>query len=207
VRGSYYAYENLDFRFVHALQDLGNGGEAVERNPWFSFLSGSPLFESGRSEGRLQQGVIDLYSTFTPFGERFALTPFFQFTTLLSAESEDHGYAFGLELGDESLLELTVMYARLDRNSTVALFTDSDIFDGRTNARGWFVQLERRLTPFMKLRAAYVDSRQRREQCLGFEEGTLGLTCDLGSTEPLLGAFYKTSLDRERIQLDLLVDF
>jgi len=215
LRGSYYDYRNLSIRDAFILSDLGNGGDAILQNPAFSELQElEEFYQRPRSSGRIKQGVVDAYFTLTPFGEKWPITPFAQYTTLLSAKTEPDGWGFGIEIGTPEILQVRAMWARLERNSTVALFTDSDLFDGYTNAKGWHVSVARKLSDHVTLRLSYYSSRVAERQCLALEEygdaSTPALFCDSATAEALSTAadFRRTSLEhRKRIQIDLTAEF
>jgi Putative porin len=212
LRGSYYDYRNLSIRDAFILADLGNGGDAILQNPAFSELSEfSEFFERGRSAGRIKQGVLDAFITFTPFGEKWPITPFAQYTTLLSATTEPDGWGFGIQIGTPETLQVRAMWAQLNRNSTVALFTDSDLFDGYTNAKGWYISAARKLSDHVTLRLSYYSARVDNQFCIAVEEeGKPALFCDSATSQALSTAadYRRTSLDhRKRIQIDLTAEF
>jgi hypothetical protein len=134
-----------------------------------------------------------------------------QYTTLSSAETEPDGWGFGVQIGTPEILEFRAMWAQLDRNSTVALFTDSDLFDGFTNAKGWHVSLARKLSPNVTLRLTYYSAQVNQEVCVAVEEkGRPALFCDSATAQALNTAFdfRNASLDhRKRIQIDLTAEF
>jgi len=188
------------------MEDQGNGGTAIDRNPLFQLLGpASPLFENGKSRGRMQELVLDAYATLTPWGERYAITPFFQFMTLLNAKSEDKGYVVGVDLGSVQLLRITLIYAYIERNATMALFTDSDIFEGFTNAKGWYVAAEREIFRGVHVRGSYMFSQEANDSCHDFAKNPS--LCDTASQFSLLGDFRRTTLDRNRWRLDFIVEF
>jgi hypothetical protein len=224
LRGSYYDYRNLSIRDAFILADLGNGGDAIIKNPAFSELSlfcvvdpqtGSRsdgcFFQRPRAAGHITQGVVDAFFTLTPFGEKWPITPFFEYTTLLSASTEGDGYGLGIEIGTPDILQFRAMWAKMERNSTVALFTDSDLFDGFTNAKGWNVSLARKLSDNVTLRITYYSSRVENPTCVAVEEkNRSALFCDSATAQALSTAadFRRTSLDhRKRIQIDLTAEF
>jgi hypothetical protein len=220
VRGSYYDYRNLSMRDSFIVMDLGNGGESILDNPIFSELNPTELdfFERARSAGRIKQGVVDAFVRFTPFGEKWPITPFVQYTTLLSATTEPDGWGFGVEVGTPEVLQVRAMWAQIERNSTVALFTDSDLFDGYTNAKGWYISLARKLSDHVTLRLSYYSSRQAQRQCVAFAHysdktpapSQPALFCDSATAEALASAadFRRTSIQhRKRIQIDLTAEF
>lgn len=211
-RASYYDLQKLGARFSAALMDYGNGGEAVHHNPIYNLFiaPGADYYETGKARGELREFVGDLFFSVVPFenrfGEMFKVTPFFQWMTILNAAHQDKGWVLGVDIGTPDILKLSIISAKIERNATVSIFTDSDFFDGVTNARGWGVSLERRLTKFMKLRGTYLNSRQAEEECAASSHGLPGAFCEFAN-DSRLRAFRKTSSDRERWQLDLTVDF
>jgi hypothetical protein len=212
IRGAYYDYHNLSIRDAAILADLGNGGDAIEQNPLFSELPQvDAFFQRARAAGRIQQSVVDVYMRFRPFGEDWPITPFAQYTTLNSATTELDGWGFGIQIGTPEVLELRAMWARLERNSTVALFTDSDLFDGFTNAKGWHVSIARKLSPNVTLRLTYYSAEVAEEVCVAVaEKGRPALFCDAATAEALNTAFdFRNAYlnHRKRIQIDLTAEF
>jgi hypothetical protein len=206
ARVSYYDLQNIGTKLAAASQDLGNGGAAIDNNPLFRLLSpNNPYFQDGRSSGRMQELVVDGYINLTPWGERYAIAPYFQYMTLLNADSENTGWMAGVELGSTELVRLTVMYASIGRNATMALFTDSDMFEGFTNAKGWLFAAERELWRGVRVRGAYEISDQREKEC-ALANTSLAL-CDTASQITNLAPYRMTTLDRQRFQFDLMVDF
>jgi hypothetical protein len=206
ARVSYYDIQGIGTRMAAAMEDLGNGGAAIDNNPLFRLLGPTnPLFEDGSSSGRTKELVIDANARFTPWGERWAIAPFFQWMSLINADSENQGWAVGADLGNPDLLKITVMYASIGRNATVSLFTDSDAYEGFTNAKGWYVAAERNLWRGVRLRGAFMRSKQLRANC-DLEDQSLAL-CDTATQDARLSPFRETTLDRYRWQLDVMVDF
>ena len=205
-RTSYYDLQHIGTQLAAAMEDQGNGGAAIDKNPLFQLLGpASPLFENGKSKGRMQELVLDAYATFTPFGEAYAVTPFFQFMTLLNAKSEDKGFVVGLDLGSVQLVKITLIYAYIERNATMALFTDSDIFEGFTNAKGWYVAAEREIFRGIHVRGSYMFSQEANDTCHDASKNTA--LCDTASQLTLLDEYRRTTLDRNRWQLDFIVEF
>jgi len=204
VRVSYYDLQGIGTRLAAAMEDFGNGGAAIDRNPLFRLLGPTnPLYESGKSDGRSKEVVVDGYATLTPWGERWTVTPFFQWMSILDANTENNGWSVGADFGTPDFLKITVLYASLERNATFSLFTDSDAFDGFTNVKGWYVAAERNLAKGVRLRGAFMRSQQLHADC---NEDVAAL-CDTASQDARLAPFRETTLDRYRWQVDLLVDF
>ncbi|HVP28926.1 MAG TPA: putative porin [Myxococcota bacterium] len=210
MRLAYYDLRQLNTGFAATVNDLGNGGDAIDRDPLFVLLNDpqSPLYQSGRTRGQMQELVVDGYLRFTPWGERWAIKPFAEFSTILTAHSEDKAYGIGVELGSLELARLTVLYGNVERNGTVALFTDSDLLDGFTNVKGWNIGLERSLTSFMRARVNYSKTKVGQRDCLLADKDG-GALCDtfFGFSPSALSDYRKTQRDRIRWQIDLLVDF
>jgi len=205
-RTSYYDLSHIGTQLAAAMEDQGNGGAAIDHNPLFQILGpSSPLFENGKSKGRMHELVVDAYARLTPWGERYAITPFFQYMTLLNATSEDQGWVAGVDLGSVQFLRVSLMYAYIERNATMALFTDSDAYEGFTNAKGWYVAAEREIFRGVRVRGVYMFSQQANDTCHDASKN-LAL-CDTASQLSLLDDFRRTTLDRNRWQLDFIVDF
>jgi hypothetical protein len=59
---------------------------------------------------------------------------------------QDTAYGVGLELGDKSeWVKLGVMWAHVEANAVVSMYTDSDMFDNTTNREGWLFYVSRQL--------------------------------------------------------------
>jgi hypothetical protein len=225
ARGSFYQIRDIGARFAIATEALGNGADAIDDNPALCLgdSSGIPAgFRTfceddgaglGNANGVMSEVVADVYAEYTPFGERYAIRPFFQWSSLLAAEEEDDAWAAGVALGALDFLELTFMYARVERNGTIAAFTDSDLFEGVTNAQGFMLQLQRQLLPGVVVRSAWFHSKMAEDQCraeqLGqtFLCGPAGTATDVAGTVPELYYYRKALLSRDRFQVDLTVSF
>lgn len=208
VRASYYDLEHMNTGLVAALNGLGNTGDSVDHNPLLVITTPtSPLFQNGSSKGQMEEVQASSFVTFSPFGPNYAITPFFQWTSITNASTQNVGWAAGFDFGTPDLLKLTVMYADVGRNGTVALFTDSDLFGGYTNAKGWYVKLQRQLTKSLRFEAAFSKSHIAQSKCVIGE--TNAVLCDTGFTanQPLADAYNQTKLDRLLIQLDLVLQF
>jgi hypothetical protein len=98
----------------------------------------------------------------------------------------------------------------MPRNATVSIFTDADFFDGYVNARGWAITGVQYFNRWTSLRATYYSSEQRNIAC-GLPAGLQGsakFECDLTVWgNPFLADYRRQVLDRERIIVDLMVQF
>jgi hypothetical protein len=211
ARASYYQLRDVDTTLAAALVDFGNGGTAIDANPLFVLLPGADsLVTTGSSVGEVKEFVADVFAHFTPFGERWGVKPFFQFSSILNADSADAGLSAGIELGSRDFLKLIFMWSRMQRNGSISIFTDSDMFDGFTNAHGYYLAVERQITRAIWLRAAYFKSEILSEGCAFEENGAPpSPLCDTYFA-PNAAAYQdlkRTLLDRTRVQVDLNVTF
>ena len=72
---------------------------------------------------------------------------------------EDNAWIVGFEVGDkEKWVKLGVLYAHQEANAFPAFFTDSDLFDGRTNRKGFTVYGSRALGKGVDLNLTLFDS-------------------------------------------------
>jgi len=209
VRGTYYNLQNMDTTLVAALNGLGNGGDAVNHNPLLVVLTpSSPLFQSGSAKGTMEEVVASAFANVAPFGPNFGVTPFFQWSSITNADSQNLGWSAGVDLGSPDLLQLTMMYAYIERNGTIALFTDPDIFGGVTNAKGWYARVSRQITNAVRLDATFSKSTIAERNC-AFDTTTKAVLCDTGLTlvPDLADAHNETKLDRLLFMVDLVVVF
>jgi len=207
ARVSYYNMRDINARTAAAMEDLGNGGAAITDNPLFLYAPGTGFQTNGASRGMVREIVYDAFVKMTPY-EGWTITPWFQLTHMFDAGSEDYGYDTGFDLVAPTNTKLTFMYASMPRNGTIALFTDSDFFDGFVNARGWGVTLAQAFNRWTTLRASYLWSEERSSDCKAFGDTGQALLCDTSIWEnAALAQFRRQQLDRDRILVDLLVKF
>jgi hypothetical protein len=143
----------------------------------------------------------------------WALVGFVQGSRMLHVVGrENRGFALGLHLETPFGTRLTVMKARMGRNGTVALFTDSDMFDGFTNAKGYYVALEHPIYANLTLRAALFSSEILEPNCttndrFAKSDSLAARFCDaVGEGTPAANA-RRQLLDRRRFQVDLRMQF
>lgn len=204
-RISYYELYQLGTDFSVYINENGNGGDAVSENPLL-VLSSTPT--SGASDGKLQELVFDGYLRMTPFGERYMIKPFFQYSQILTANGDNDAYALGVELGSETeLVDVTVMYGNIERNGTVAIFTDNVIFDGLTNVEGWYVSAQRKLNDFLSLRGSFSKMKIEEEHCLVNLVEPENCDTSFAAAPALLEQFRQTQRDRVRWQVDMMMAF
>ena len=74
-------------------------------------------------------------------------------TTPVHVGANNTAWGFGVEAGDpKKIVRLGVGYNHVEANAVSALYTDSDMFDGKTNRRGWTVYGFRELSPNIEAR-------------------------------------------------------
>jgi hypothetical protein len=74
-------------------------------------------------------------------------------------DEEDTAWGGGLEIGSpKNWAKLGVSYFHVEANSVVAQFIDSDLFDGLTNRRGWYLYASKRLAPGIEVKMEFFDS-------------------------------------------------
>lgn len=85
-------------------------------------------------------------------------------------EDEDFGWLVGLEVGDKKkLVALGLAYAAFEANFWPAQFTDSDLFDGFTNRKGWAFYGSREILPNTELSVTLYVSDEIRDNVPGFD--------------------------------------
>jgi hypothetical protein len=61
-------------------------------------------------------------------------------------DQQDTAYGIGLEVGDKSnWVKLGLMWAHVEANAVVSMYTDSDMLDNTTNREGWLFYVSRQL--------------------------------------------------------------
>jgi hypothetical protein len=106
-----------------------------------------------------------------------------------SAGKEDTGWGVGVEVGDKKkYVMLGVGYFSFEANFWPAQFTDSDLFDGFTNRKGWAFYGSREILPNTELTVTFFVSDELRPSTTSFPTSVSGA-------------------DRMRLQTDLLVKF
>ena len=210
-RIAFYDVRDINARTAAAMEDLGNGGDAIANNPLFApaFAPGFAFQTSGASRGHARELVYDVFTKIAPW-EGWSFVPWFQLTHMLDASSENYGYSSGFDLYFPTNTRLTFMYASMPRNGTVSIFTDSDFFDGFVNARGWGLTGIQNFNRWTSLRVSYYQSEQRNIACgIPFKGlGPNAVLCDTSVWDnPVLALYRRQVLDRERFLVDLSVKF
>ena len=107
------------------------------------------------------------------------------------------GWSIGTQMGDkEKNVELSVAYFELGANATPANFVDSDLFDGRTNGRGWHFKIARQIFENTELKADLLLSEP-------LDDDIFGLTSLNGTAVSYVEAV--ENHDRLRFRIDVVV--
>ena len=97
---------------------------------------------------------------------------------------EDQAYGLGVEFGSSGkVLKLGLAYHEVEANSVLWKFTDSDLFDGETNRKGWVFYASRKVATGTELKLTVFDGD-------GLED-----------------EYAKSDADRTRIQADVQFKF
>jgi hypothetical protein len=136
---SYYGYGDLDSDFYSRSADLGNLRDGDD---------------FGLSNGR-SVNIGDLRAWFEFSGiEHWPILVYGNVVNNFSAQSlassnvgrEGLGWSAGLEIGDKKeFVMLGAAYLLIEANAGPARLIDSDLFDGRTNRKGWVIYGAKRI--------------------------------------------------------------
>jgi hypothetical protein len=124
---------------------------------------------------------------------------------LLGVDEEDLAWGIGLEIGDaRKWFKLGGGFFHVEANAVIAQFTDSNLFDGFTNRRGWVVYGSRQLARRTELKITFYDSDAIEDTgasrgCRPQAEGDPNLCGPFGSSVE--------NADRMRLQTDLVFSF
>lgn len=177
ARASWYDWSSVDPAFVGRVD--GQGGTVVASGLGDAFSTGE--LAAYLRFGGIQDWPVLLYGH---FARNFADTE-----TIPGTGGEDDGWGIGVEVGDKrKYVKLGAGYYRLEANFWPAQFTDSDLFDGRTNRQGWTVYGGRQILPDTDLNV------------------TLFLSEDLETRLPAFATSVRNA-ERIRLQTDIVVKF
>ncbi len=113
--------------------------------------------------------------------------------------SEAAAWGVGIEIGDpKALVLLGVTYNYIPANAVLALYTDSDMFDGYTNREGFGVYLARELAANTELKLSLWDGEPIR---------TTGSSSGDGPFNPDTWTSANQQANRRRLQADLNFKF
>ena len=187
LRASDYEYRGLDTAFLDRAVATGNLPNAFEDGR-ARVVEGTLFLDVSRWSGWPLGVYLTLARNLTADSARVPAAG----GTTAFVGPEDDALMFGLELGDpERLAHLSVGYFRVEPNGVISPFTDSDLFDGMTNVKGYYVGLARILARGVELRLLVSRTDALR---------TTG-----GAAGPFPGSL--ADRDRLRIQADAIVAF
>jgi len=184
---SYYGYGALDTAFYtrnagrgNLVDEVGNFGLSGDRRvniadlrAWFEFtgIDGWPILVYGN--------VANNFSA--------------QSLSSSNVGKESLGWSAGLEIGDKKrLVRLGASYFWIEANAGPARYIDSDLFDGRTNQKGWTIYGAKRVLSNTDLKFTLFLGKPLEDD----------LRIDGELYEPAL-----TDSDRIRLQTDVIVKF
>jgi hypothetical protein len=179
TRFTYFTFRSVDTGFLAEGASFGNIGD---------FLASTSTGQSGIDVGEVSAYVqfsgiegwpMLLYGTFARN---------FDARSIPGASEENQAWGLGAEVGDKrKLVRLGAGYFRLEANAFPGFSVDSDLFDSRTNRKGWIVYGSRELRKNMDLNLTLFASDPIRKG------GTFERSVSGG--------------DRFRLQTDLVVKF
>ncbi|MCG8588931.1 MAG: putative porin [Proteobacteria bacterium] len=147
---SYYAFRKLDDAFFARAQSSSNfGGNILNVDPGTGAVSRNGLtndrsVDVGDLRAWLRYGGIEAWPVLLYGNVVHNFSAQNQPGT--NADEEDLGFSVGLELGRKrDNVHVGVGYFYVEPNAVLANFTDSDVFDGRTNGSGWMFYAARQL--------------------------------------------------------------
>jgi hypothetical protein len=148
-RVGYFHFHALDDDFTERAADSSNGTSSTTGGG--NILDGLTGDALG---GRMGVFETAFYVRVTCFDD-WPITAYGSFSNNIDAQSsvlfpgagqEDTAWSTGLEFGDkQKYVLLGAMYAHLEANAFPSMLVDSDLFDGRTNRKGWIVYGSRQL--------------------------------------------------------------
>jgi len=159
ARGTWFNLSSLDNRFVDRGISLGNTG-CVTAAPGCS----APGLTGDRNGGSADVLEFGAYAK-ARLIDQWPMLLFVDFSTNLDASGatvvnpatsltpgtfrtsdDDLGWLAAFQIGDsKEIVRFRAMYAYLEANSFPSQFVDSDLFDGRTNRKGWVWDVTKRV--------------------------------------------------------------
>jgi hypothetical protein len=181
VRASGYEWRSLDTDFVTRAATWGNLASAFDGKARIGEASAFIGFEPHPSWPVKTYGTV--VRNFTADSAILGGVP---------VGEEDSAWGAGIEVGNASrVAKFGFGYFHVEANSVIAQFTDSDLFDGFTNHRGWLVYASRKIAPGVEVKMTFLDSDSIKNS--GAAGGPFGAS--------------STDADRKRLQTDLMVNF
>ena len=148
LRFSWYEWRSLDSAFVGRANAEGNLDSAYDGKARIGDVTAFAKFACSDA------WPLEVYGTY--------IRNFTADSAVLGGfpeDEEDTAWGAGFEIGSSSKwVKFGAGYFYVEANSVVAQFTDSDLFDGLTNRRGWAVYGSRRLAPGVELKVEFLDS-------------------------------------------------
>jgi hypothetical protein len=144
-RLTWYHFMDLDDAFFERATD--------------SSLSSSSVTDGGGNLGRTLSGGNGIFDVVETSGylsldalEAWPLTLFWTYSNNVGAESSpgagknNEAWMVGAQVGDKKeWVMLGALYAEIEANAFPSMFIDSDLFDGRTNRKGWAIYAARQI--------------------------------------------------------------
>lgn len=149
LRGSGYFWHSLDGDFREAAESWGNLPTAFDDGAEIGELVGFVKV------GTLPEWPVKLYGM---YAKNFTAES--GVVETVSTGAADVAWGGGIELGSSSrIVKLGVGYYEVEANSVIASMTDTDLFDGKTNRKGWVFTGSRKLTDDVAVKASLYKSR------------------------------------------------
>jgi hypothetical protein len=124
---------------------------------------------------------------------------------LVSVDEEDLAWGIGLEIGDaRKWFKLGGGFFHVEANAVIAQFTDSNLFDGFTNRRGWVFYGSRQIARGTELRITFYDG-----DAIEDTGASNGCRPQSEGDPNLCGPFARSieNADRQRLQTHILISF
>ena len=160
LRGSGYFWHSLgadDGAFKTRAESFGNLPGAFDDGAEIAELVGFVKFAT------VPEWPAKLYGMYAKnFSAKSGLAPVSSDPAagLAPAGKDDTAWGAGVEFGSATkIVKLGVGYYEVEANSVIASMTDSNLFDGETNRKGWVFTGSRNLTNAVAVRAALYKSK------------------------------------------------
>lgn len=112
-------------------------------------------------------------------------------------DGQDTAYGYGIELGSaKGLFLIGIEYQHIEANSVLALYTDSDMFDGFTNRQGFGVYVAREIAANTELKLSLWDEQPIKTTASGEGNGPYNISPSADS-----------QANRKRLQADVNFKF
>lgn len=213
LRASSYQFRSLDTAFITAAVANGTSGGgnlagAFGEDPPPAGATGRAASLNGKARLGELFGYFDLKASetfpvklFGTFVRNFTAdsTTFVSGANTLTIDDEEDAYGFGLEFGSAKKIALFgLAYYRVEANSVISSFTDSDLFDGFTNRKGFVAYVKREIVKNVDFGLTYFDGKE-------IEDDILAGVALTAAAQPL-GASLQNA-DRRRFQADIAIKF